>query len=117
MVVMATAGLYETSGEWLYTIGLPGKSGIGGGIVSGLTWQRRAGYVRTTARRGRQQRRASSAQPFFAPAGPGPVRVRPIDEVPIPSNTAKPDETVRAGQLLTADSSSVLAAVDERNPA
>ena len=34
MVVMATAGLYETSGEWLYTIGLPGKSGIGGGIVT-----------------------------------------------------------------------------------
>ncbi|HET8914438.1 MAG TPA: glutaminase, partial [Propionibacteriaceae bacterium] len=33
LVVMATAGLYETSGEWLYTIGLPGKSGIGGGIV------------------------------------------------------------------------------------
>ena len=23
----------ETSGEWLYTIGLPGKSDIGGGIV------------------------------------------------------------------------------------
>jgi glutaminase len=33
LVVMATAGLYETSGEWLYTIVLPGKSGIGGGIV------------------------------------------------------------------------------------
>ena len=33
LVVMATAGLYETSGEWLNTIGLPGKSGIGGGIV------------------------------------------------------------------------------------
>jgi glutaminase len=33
LVVMATSGLYETSGEWLYTIGLPGKSGIGGGIV------------------------------------------------------------------------------------
>ena len=33
LVVMATAGLYETSGDWLYTIGLPGKSGIGGGIV------------------------------------------------------------------------------------
>jgi glutaminase len=33
LVVMATAGLYETSGEWLYNIGLPGKSGIGGGIV------------------------------------------------------------------------------------
>ncbi len=34
LVVMTTAGLYETSGEWLYEIGLPGKSGIGGGIVT-----------------------------------------------------------------------------------
>jgi glutaminase len=34
LAVMATAGLYETSGNWLYEIGLPGKSGIGGGIVS-----------------------------------------------------------------------------------
>jgi glutaminase len=33
LAVMATAGLYETSGDWLYDIGLPGKSGIGGGIV------------------------------------------------------------------------------------
>ena len=33
LVVMATAGLYETSGEWLQQVGLPGKSGIGGGIV------------------------------------------------------------------------------------
>jgi glutaminase len=32
--VMATAGLYETSGDWLYDIGLPGKSGVGGGIVA-----------------------------------------------------------------------------------
>ena len=31
---MITAGLYETSGDWLYEIGLPGKSGIGGGIVA-----------------------------------------------------------------------------------
>jgi glutaminase len=34
LVVMTTAGLYETSGDWLYDIGLPGKSGIGGGIVT-----------------------------------------------------------------------------------
>jgi glutaminase len=33
LVVMATAGLYEASGEWLQRVGLPGKSGIGGGIV------------------------------------------------------------------------------------
>ena len=34
LAVMITAGLYETSGDWLYDIGLPGKSGIGGGIVA-----------------------------------------------------------------------------------
>jgi glutaminase len=34
LAIMATAGLYETSGDWLYEIGLPGKSGIGGGIVT-----------------------------------------------------------------------------------
>jgi len=34
LAVMMTAGLYETSGDWLYDVGLPGKSGIGGGIVT-----------------------------------------------------------------------------------
>lgn len=34
LTVMTTAGLYETSGDWLYQVGLPGKSGIGGGIVT-----------------------------------------------------------------------------------
>lgn len=34
LAVMVTAGLYETSGDWLYEIGLPAKSGISGGIVS-----------------------------------------------------------------------------------
>lgn len=31
---MATAGMYETSGDWLVDIGLPGKSGVGGGIIT-----------------------------------------------------------------------------------
>jgi glutaminase len=31
---MAVAGLYETTGDWLLDVGLPGKSGIGGGIVT-----------------------------------------------------------------------------------
>ncbi|HYN65874.1 MAG TPA: glutaminase A [Ornithinibacter sp.] len=34
LAVMTTAGLYETSGQWLVRVGLPGKSGIGGGIVT-----------------------------------------------------------------------------------
>ena len=33
LVVMTTSGMYETSGDWLYEIGMPAKSGIGGGIV------------------------------------------------------------------------------------
>jgi glutaminase len=34
LAVMATAGLYELSGDWLYEVGLPGKSGVSGGIVT-----------------------------------------------------------------------------------
>jgi glutaminase len=34
LAAMATAGLYERSGDWLFEIGLPGKSGVGGGIVT-----------------------------------------------------------------------------------
>lgn len=34
LALLATAGMYERSGEWLFQIGLPGKSGISGGIVT-----------------------------------------------------------------------------------
>ena len=34
LAVMATAGLYDDSGIWLYHVGLPGKSGVGGGIIA-----------------------------------------------------------------------------------
>ncbi len=34
LAVMTIAGLYETSGDWLLDVGMPGKSGIGGGIVT-----------------------------------------------------------------------------------
>ncbi|MET0880249.1 MAG: glutaminase A [Acidimicrobiales bacterium] len=34
LAVLATAGLYEHSGKWLYETGLPGKSGVSGGIVT-----------------------------------------------------------------------------------
>jgi len=34
LAVMATAGLYERSGDWLYDVGLPGKSGVSGAIVT-----------------------------------------------------------------------------------
>ena len=34
LAVMATAGLYDDSGKWLYHTGLPGKSGVGGWIIA-----------------------------------------------------------------------------------
>lgn len=32
--VMATAGLYDNAGDWLYLTGTPAKSGVGGGILA-----------------------------------------------------------------------------------
>jgi glutaminase len=34
LTVMVTAGLYENSGDWLYETGLPGKSGVSGGLIA-----------------------------------------------------------------------------------
>src|ERR1700677_1082338 len=34
LAVLATSGLYERSGDWLCDVGLPGKSGVSGGIVT-----------------------------------------------------------------------------------
>jgi len=34
LAVMATAGLYDDAGKWLYQTGMPAKSGVGGGIIA-----------------------------------------------------------------------------------
>jgi hypothetical protein len=37
--VMTTCGIYDFTGEWVYRVGLPAKSGVGGGIVAVLPGQ------------------------------------------------------------------------------
>jgi glutaminase len=32
--LMATCGLYDGAGEFAYRVGMPGKSGVGGGIIA-----------------------------------------------------------------------------------
>ena len=34
LAIMATTGFYDESGEWMYSAGLPSKTGVGGGIVA-----------------------------------------------------------------------------------
>ncbi len=34
LAAMATAGLYDSSGAWAWHVGLPAKSGVGGGIIA-----------------------------------------------------------------------------------
>ncbi len=37
--VMASCGMYDAAGEWLYNVGMPAKSGVGGGILAVLPGQ------------------------------------------------------------------------------
>jgi glutaminase len=37
--VMTTCGIYDFTGEWVYRVGLPAKSGVGGGIMAVLPGQ------------------------------------------------------------------------------
>jgi glutaminase len=37
--VMTSSGMYDFAGEWIYRVGIPAKSGVGGGILASLPGQ------------------------------------------------------------------------------
>lgn len=36
ITVMMTCGMYDVAGQWAYDVGIPAKSGVGGGIVAAM---------------------------------------------------------------------------------
>ena len=76
LAVMTTAGLYETSGDWLYDIGLPGQERHRRRHRHGRAGQGRPRHVRAAARRGGQQRQGAARRRLpVAPARARPLRV------------------------------------------
>ncbi len=80
--VMTTCGMYDAAGEWLVDVGIPAKSGVGGGIIGVLPGQLGVGGLLPAAGPGRQQpargrgvpqaRRGPAAALPATSAGPAP---------------------------------------------
>jgi glutaminase len=98
LAVMATAGLYDDSGIWLYEVGLPAKSGVGGGIIAVAPGRwgiavfspplDRAGNSVRAQRAIKDIAAVLGANPYavkVVPAAPPPVTVPPAPVPPAPA--------------------------------
>ncbi len=83
LAVMATAGLYDDSGIWLYEVGLPAKSGVGGGIIAvapgrfGI-----AAFSPPLDKAGNSVRAQRAIRSIAAALAANPYAVKPADEAP-----------------------------------
>ena len=59
--IMHSCGMYDYAGEWAYRVGIPSKSGVGGGIVGVIPGQVGHWYVfAAVGRKGKQRSRHQS---------------------------------------------------------
>ena len=100
LAVLATSGLYERSGDWLYDVGLPGKSGVSGGIVTVSPGKGGVGTYSTPARCGWKQRAGAAHDPIPGRrAWAQPLRLRPFSLTPPSRVTVPPVRVDHAGVL------------------
>ena len=75
--VMTTCGMYDAAGDWVSAVGMPAKSGVGGGIAAVLPGQLGIGvYSPRLDAKGQQRPRSPGVpQPVPAPGAAFPDRV------------------------------------------
>jgi glutaminase len=94
LAVMATAGLYETSGDWLTTTGLPAKSGVGGGIVAVMPGRYAIGtFAPPLDESGNSVRGQKAIQTMIKRLGGGVFASRPLGTKPSTTAAAEPAQS------------------------